>query len=213
MARHAAAIGRQAASRRAHPAHDRPARQRWHGDCTGDPPVREPRRDRRTGSDARPAGRKLGRAVGPAVIDEAQKEPAVFDKVKLAYDERQIGFSVLLGSSRLLLLDRVCGVAGGTGLRLRPLAAHGLRAALHGRRDAGPSVVRSSHHGAGLIRGDPGRRAAAPARRRGHAAHRGTRSPRGLGRHARAAVTGRRRPPRVAALLPADVARARPPPT
>ena len=30
-----------------------------------------------------------GRAVGPAVIDEAQKEPGVFDKVKLAYDERQ----------------------------------------------------------------------------------------------------------------------------
>ena len=48
-----------------------------------------------------------GRAVGPAVIDEAQKEPGVFDKVKLAYDERQIAFSVLLGSSRVLLLDRV----------------------------------------------------------------------------------------------------------
>ena len=48
-----------------------------------------------------------GRAVGPAVVDEAQKEPGVFDKVKLAYDERQIAFSVLLGSSRVLLLDRV----------------------------------------------------------------------------------------------------------
>ena len=48
-----------------------------------------------------------GRAVGAAVIDEAQKEPGVFDKVKLAYDERQIAFSVLLGSSRVLLLDRV----------------------------------------------------------------------------------------------------------
>ena len=48
-----------------------------------------------------------GRVVGPAVIDEAQKEPGVFDKVKLAYDERQISFSVLLGSSRVLLLDRV----------------------------------------------------------------------------------------------------------
>ena len=45
--------------------------------------------------------------MGPAVIDEAQKEPGVFDKVKLAYDERQIAFSVLLGSSRVLLLDRV----------------------------------------------------------------------------------------------------------
>ena len=48
-----------------------------------------------------------GRAVGPAVIDEAQKEPGVFDKVKLAYDEREIAFSVLLGSSRVLLLGRV----------------------------------------------------------------------------------------------------------
>ena len=52
-------------------------------------------------------GGSWGRAVGPAVIDEAQKEPGVFDKVKLAYDERQIAFSVLLGSSRVLLLDRV----------------------------------------------------------------------------------------------------------
>lgn len=47
------------------------------------------------------------RAVGPAVIDEAQKEPTVFDKVKLAFDEGAIAFSVLLGSSRVLLLDRV----------------------------------------------------------------------------------------------------------
>ena len=48
-----------------------------------------------------------GRVVGPAVIDEAQKEPTVFDKVKLAYDEGHVSFSVLLGSSRILLLDRV----------------------------------------------------------------------------------------------------------
>ena len=48
-----------------------------------------------------------GRTVGPAVIDEAQKEPGVFDKVKFAYDEGSIRFSVLLGSSRLLLLNRV----------------------------------------------------------------------------------------------------------
>jgi len=47
------------------------------------------------------------RAVGPAVIDEAQKEPTVFDKVKLAFDEGAIAFSVLLGSSRVLLLDRM----------------------------------------------------------------------------------------------------------
>ena len=48
-----------------------------------------------------------GTAVGPAVLDEAQKEPSVFEKVKFAYDAREIDFSVLLGSSRVLLLDRV----------------------------------------------------------------------------------------------------------
>ena len=47
------------------------------------------------------------RVVGPAVIDEAQKEPGVFDKVKLAYDAERLAFSVLLGSSRILLLGRV----------------------------------------------------------------------------------------------------------
>ena len=48
-----------------------------------------------------------GEVIGPAVIDEAHKEPGVFDKVKLAYDTGQVSFSVLLGSSRFLLLDRV----------------------------------------------------------------------------------------------------------
>lgn len=46
------------------------------------------------------------RTVGPAVVDEAQKEPAVFDKVKFAHDEGSLPFSALLGSSRILLLDR-----------------------------------------------------------------------------------------------------------
>ncbi len=45
--------------------------------------------------------------VGPAILDEAQKAPAVFEKVKWAYDEGRLDFSVLLGSSRILLLDRV----------------------------------------------------------------------------------------------------------
>ena len=44
-----------------------------------------------------------GKTVGPALIDEAQKEPGVFDKVKYAYDEGAVRFSVLLGSSRVLL--------------------------------------------------------------------------------------------------------------
>ncbi|MCU0292886.1 MAG: ATP-binding protein [Thermoanaerobaculaceae bacterium] len=48
-----------------------------------------------------------GRAVGPAVLDEVQKAPALLDCLKWAYDEGQIDFSVLLGSSRILLLDKV----------------------------------------------------------------------------------------------------------
>lgn len=47
------------------------------------------------------------KTVGPAILDEAQKEPSVFEKVKFAYDEGQLDFTVLLGSSRILLLDQV----------------------------------------------------------------------------------------------------------
>lgn len=47
------------------------------------------------------------KTVGPAVLDEAQKEPVVFDKVKFAYDDGSLLFSAILGSSRILLLDRV----------------------------------------------------------------------------------------------------------
>ena len=47
------------------------------------------------------------RDVGEAVLDEAQKEPVVFDKVKFAFDEGAIRFSVLLGSSQILLLKKV----------------------------------------------------------------------------------------------------------
>ena len=45
--------------------------------------------------------------VGNAVLDEAQKEPAVFDKVKYAFDGKKIDFTVLLGSSRILLLEQI----------------------------------------------------------------------------------------------------------
>ncbi len=48
-----------------------------------------------------------GKTVGAAILDEAQKEPGIFDKVKYAYDDNSLRFSVLLGSSRVLLLDRV----------------------------------------------------------------------------------------------------------
>lgn len=50
---------------------------------------------------------RWGEEVGSAVLDEAQKEPGVFDKVKYAFDEGSLDFTVLLGSSRILLLDQV----------------------------------------------------------------------------------------------------------
>jgi predicted AAA+ superfamily ATPase len=45
--------------------------------------------------------------VGAAILDEAQKEPSVFGKVKFAFDAGQIGRSVLLGSSQIFMLQRV----------------------------------------------------------------------------------------------------------
>jgi len=45
--------------------------------------------------------------VGPAILDEAQKEPSLFDKVKFAFDAGQIARTVLLGSSQILMLQRV----------------------------------------------------------------------------------------------------------
>ena len=47
------------------------------------------------------------RNIGPSVLDEAQKEPTVFEKVKYAYDAGGLDFSVLLGSSRIMLLEQV----------------------------------------------------------------------------------------------------------
>ena len=37
-----------------------------------------------------------GRDVGNAIIDEAQKEPIVFDKIKHAFNEGSISFEVIL---------------------------------------------------------------------------------------------------------------------
>ncbi|MCG2712886.1 MAG: ATP-binding protein [Candidatus Omnitrophica bacterium] len=45
--------------------------------------------------------------IGDAVIDEAQKEPLVFEKIKYAYDAGNIAFQVLLGSSQILLLKKI----------------------------------------------------------------------------------------------------------
>jgi uncharacterized protein len=47
------------------------------------------------------------KTVGNAVIDEAQKEPVVFEKVKYAFDEGGIRFTVLTGSSQILLLKKI----------------------------------------------------------------------------------------------------------
>ncbi len=48
-----------------------------------------------------------GRDIGTAIIDEAQKEPIAFDKVKYAYDNGDITFQVLLGSSQIQLIKRI----------------------------------------------------------------------------------------------------------
>ena len=48
-----------------------------------------------------------GKDIGNAIIDEAQKEPIVFDKVKYAFDDRLISFEVLLGSSQILLIKKI----------------------------------------------------------------------------------------------------------
>ncbi len=48
-----------------------------------------------------------GELIGNAIIDEAQKEPVVFEKVKFAYDAGNIQFSALLGSSQIVLLKKI----------------------------------------------------------------------------------------------------------
>jgi len=57
--------------------------------------------------------RRWGDVVGDAVLDEAQKEPTVFDKVKFAYDSGHIRFTLLLGSSRIMLMKRVTETLAG----------------------------------------------------------------------------------------------------
>jgi len=48
-----------------------------------------------------------GKSVGRAILDEAQKEPEIFEKIKYAYDKGDIDFSVILGSSQILLLKKI----------------------------------------------------------------------------------------------------------
>jgi predicted AAA+ superfamily ATPase len=47
------------------------------------------------------------KSIGNSIIDEAQKEPVVFEKVKYAYDEGGISFCLLSGSSQILLLKKI----------------------------------------------------------------------------------------------------------
>jgi len=47
------------------------------------------------------------KSVGNAIIDEAQKEPVVFEKVKYAYDDGGVSFCLMLGSSQILLLKKI----------------------------------------------------------------------------------------------------------
>lgn len=51
--------------------------------------------------------RSWGSTVGQAVLDEAQKEPAIFEKLKFAFDRGEIDFSVILGSSQILMLKNI----------------------------------------------------------------------------------------------------------
>lgn len=53
------------------------------------------------------------RTVANAIIDEAQKEPTVFEKVKYAFDTGGIQFTVLSGSAQILLLKSVREVLSG----------------------------------------------------------------------------------------------------
>jgi uncharacterized protein len=51
--------------------------------------------------------------IGNAVMDEAQKEPSLFEKVKYAFDDGKIQFTVLSGSAQILLLKTVREVLSG----------------------------------------------------------------------------------------------------
>lgn len=75
------------------------------------------------------ASASWARDVGTAILDEAQKEPVVFEKVKYAYDGGDLNFSVLLGSSQILMLKRVRETLAGrvSLLELWPLMMSELR--------------------------------------------------------------------------------------
>lgn len=83
-------------------------------------------------------------AVGPAILDEVQKAPVLLDKLKWAYDEGKLDFSVLLGSSRITLLEQVReSLAGRVFLyELWPLTVGELAPRFEGRRPELPLIAR-----------------------------------------------------------------------
>jgi len=85
-----------------------------------------------------------GQTVGNAVIDEAQKEPVVFDKVKYAFDEKEVTFTVLTGSSQILLLKRIRESLAGRAFihELWPLMQCELHAPRHSGPDSEPLIQR-----------------------------------------------------------------------
>ena len=82
--------------------------------------------------------------VGPAILDEAQKEPGVFDKVKYAYDAGELVQTVLLGSSQILMLQRVRETLAGRAyvFELWPLMAAELASEIPGDSLAPPLLDR-----------------------------------------------------------------------
>ena len=98
--------------------------------------------------------------VGPAVLDEAQKEPTVFDKVKYAYDSGELNFTALLGSSRFLLLDRVRESLAGRAFvfELWPLMASEVRAAAEADPPSAPlldAVLRAATSVGDVLAAEP----------------------------------------------------------
>jgi uncharacterized protein len=82
--------------------------------------------------------------VGDAVIDEAQKEPSVFEKVKYAFDDRKVSFTVLTGSSQILLLQKIRESLAGRAFffELWPLMQSELHASYEGSEPKDPLLGR-----------------------------------------------------------------------
>lgn len=82
--------------------------------------------------------------VGDAVIDEAQKEPSVFEKVKYAFDDRKVSFTVLTGSSQILLLQKIRESLAGRAFfyELWPLMQSELHASYEGSEPKAPLLGR-----------------------------------------------------------------------